>query len=191
VGAAHGSHHRLAHLVGADDHLPIDPDLDPDDPGEPSRAHLPAPHTRDRRLHPAALAAIGAGGFIGAWGRYELTLAWPVSVHGFPWATFVVNTSGAFLLGVILTALVEQVRAPRLGEHLRHFTCVGVLGAWTTMSALAADADTLVHDGRGWVAAAYVLSTMAAGLLAVGAGIALGRLGARASLAAAAAESLP
>jgi CrcB protein len=178
--------------VGADDHLPIDPDLDPDDPGEPSRGHVPAPHTRDRRLHPAALAAIGVGGFLGAWGRYELTLAWPVSTHGFPWATFVVNTSGAFLLGAILTVVVEHVRAPRLREHLRHFACVGVLGSWTTMSALAVDTDSLVHDGHVGLAAAYVGATMAAGLLAVSAGIALGRLGTRVPLPApAGAEARP
>jgi fluoride exporter len=170
--------HRLAHLVGADDHLPIDPDLDPDDPGEPSPAHRPAPQTRARRLHPATLAAIGMGGFVGACGRYELTVAWPSSPQAFPAATLVINTSGAFLLGLILTALVEHLRAPRLREHLRHFACVGVLGSWTTMSALAVDTDALVRNGHAWAAAAYIGATMVAGLVAVSIGIAIGRLGA-------------
>jgi len=180
-GEQGANQHRLAHLVGADDHLPIDPDLDPDDPGEPSRTHTPAHRTRARRLHPATLVAIGAGGFLGAWGRYELTLAWPSTPHGFPTATFVINTSGAFLLGLILTALVEHLRVPRLREHLRHFACVGVLGSWTTMSALATDTDALVRDGHAWTAAAYLGATMAAGLVAVSAGIAFGRLGTRAA----------
>jgi CrcB protein len=169
-------HHLLAHLAGADDGLPIDPDLDPGDPAEPSRTHRPAAE-RVHRLHPATLAAIGAGGFLGAWGRYELGLAWPTAPHAFPVTTFVINTSGAFLLGLVLTLLVERVRAPRARDHVRHFACVGVLGSWTTMSALAIEADTLVHAGRAWTAAAYVAATTVAGVVAVAGGIALGRLG--------------
>jgi fluoride exporter len=167
-------HHRLAHLVGADDGLPIDPDLDPADPAEPSRTHRPGAPVH--RLHPTTLGAIGAGGFIGAWGRYELGLAWPAAPHTFPVSTFVINTSGAFLLGLVLTLLIEHVRAPRARDHVRHFTCVGVLGSWTTMSALAVEADTLVHGGDAWIALAYVAATMAAGVVAVAGGIALGRI---------------
>jgi fluoride exporter len=169
-------HHLLAHLAGADDGLPIDPDLDPGDPAEPSRTHRPAAE-RVHRLHPTTLAAIGLGGFVGAWGRYELGLAWPTTPNTFPVTTFVINTSGAFLLGLVLTLLVERVGVSRLRDHIRHFGCVGVLGSWTTMSALAVETDALVHGGKAWVALVYVAATVVAGVAAVAAGIAIGRLG--------------
>ena len=123
------------------------------------------------------LAAIGAGGFLGAWGRYEAGLAWPTAPGAFPLTTFVVNTSGAFLLGLVLTLLIEHLRPPRLRDHLRHFACVGVLGSWTTMSTFAVESDTLVRAGRAWVAASYVAATVLAGVVAVALGIALGRVG--------------
>jgi len=170
-------HHlrRLAHLAGADDGLPIDPDLDPGDPAEPSRGHRPAT-APVHRLHPVTLVAIGAGGFVGAWGRYELGLAWPTHASAFPATTLVINTSGTFLLGLVLTLLVEHVRAPRVRDHVRHFACVGVLGSWTTMSALAVGSDALVRAGKGWMALAYVATTVVGGVAAVTAGIALGRV---------------
>jgi len=175
--APEGPHrrHRLAHLTGADDGLPIDPDLDPDDPAEPSSVHLRAT-VRTHRLHPATMVAIGAGGALGAWGRYELGLAWPSAPGGFPSSTYVVNTSGAFLLGLVLTVLVEHVRAPRARRHIRHFACVGVLGSWTTMSTFAMQSDALVRVGRAWLAVAYVVVTAVTGVAAVAAGIALGRV---------------
>lgn len=167
-------HHRLAHLVGADDGLPIDPDLDPTDPSEPSPTHRRAP-APVHRLHPVTIAAIGLGGALGAWGRYEIGLALPTASHAFPSTTFMVNTSGAFALGLVLTLLLERMRATRARDHLRHFACIGVLGSWTTMSALAVDADALVRAGRPLVAAGYVLATIGAGIVAVALGVALGR----------------
>src|ERR1700691_1446574 len=85
---------RLAHAFGADDRLPIDPDLEPTDPSGPAPAHrrVPAPV---RRGPPGVVLAIAAGGALGAVGRYELELAWPVHPGQFPASTFVINTSGA------------------------------------------------------------------------------------------------
>lgn len=164
---------RVARAVGAADGLPIDPDLDPDDPAEPSVAHRPLAHLH--RAHPAALAAIATGGFLGAWGRYELGLAWPQRAGTFPTTTFVINTSGAFLLGLVFTALAERFATRRRGRAIRLFACVGVLGAWTTMSTLAVEADTLVRRGSVALAALYLGATVGAGLAAVTAGMALGR----------------
>jgi CrcB protein len=118
------------------------------------------------------LAAIAVGGFIGAWGRYELLLAWKTTPASMPWATLVINVSGAFLLGLTLTALLEWTGRARF---LRPFLCVGVLGAWTTMSTFAVETDVLVKDGHPFVAIAYVAATVIAGLVMAWAGMALGR----------------
>ena len=176
-------------MLGAADHLPIDPDLDPDDPGEPSKGHVRAAGERSR-LVPPILLAIAAGGFIGAWGRYEVGLAWPVAPGTFPVPTFLINTSGAFVLGLVLTAVLERLRPSRLAKLLRFFAGVGILGAWTTMSTMVVEGDLLVKGGHALVALAYVGATLACGLLATTAGIAIGRSRSAAQLQAATAAAL-
>jgi len=142
--------------------LPVDPDLAPVDASEGA----------GRRYPPDVLAAIAAGGFLGALARYEVGLAWPAHAGRFPAATFTINTSGAFLLGLLLTVILEHLRPAR---YLRPFACVGVLGAWTTMSTLAAETDLLVKGGHAVIAVAYAGATLAAGLGATVTGIGLAR----------------
>lgn len=169
---------RFWRSLGRDDRLPIDPELSPDDPGEPSVAHQPSRSVLHRR-DPRVLAAIAAGGFIGATGRYGVGLAWPTAAGAFPAATFTINTSGAFALGFLLTVILERVVTWRWRwRYLQAFACIGVLGAWTTMSTLATEADVLLKDGYVTQAVAYMSATLIAGLCATATGIALGRRGA-------------
>lgn len=165
--AGHAAHRWEHH----DELLPVDPDLAPDDPGEPSRAHRPVPHVR-RSRRPEVVAAIAGGGFLGTMARYGLSRLWPATTAGFPWATFLVNMSGAFFLGLSLTLLLERFRGSR---HLRPFLCVGVIGSWTTMSGFAVDTDLLVKNGHLATAAAYVVATVVSGLVLTWAGMALAR----------------
>lgn len=155
---------------------PVDPDLEPADAAGPGHGHRRVP-VPVHRGHIGVLLAIAAGGFLGALARYEVELTWPVRSGGFPSSTFVINTSGAFLLGLVLTVSIERDRAHvRTWRYVRLFTCVGVLGAWTTMSTVAVESDTLGRGGDVTVALAYVAATIAAGLMAALAGGALGRL---------------
>jgi fluoride exporter len=168
------------------DRFPIDPDLDPGDPSEPRRGHRRVP-VPVHRGHPKVLVAIGLGGALGALARYELGLAWPVRGGQFPASTFVINTSGALLLGMLLTVAVERDRTHFAAwRYLRLFACVGVLGAWTTMSTVAVESDTLIKRGSAPVALAYLAATMAAGVAAAAAGGAVGRLHRRVAVAPAA-----
>jgi fluoride exporter len=165
-----------ARLLGSGDRLPIDPDLEPADPSEPAAGHRRVP-VPVRRSHPGVLVAIAAGGFLGALGRYELELGWPTRPGHFPLSTFVINTSGALLLGLVLTVTIERDRArARHWRYVRLFACVGVLGAWTTMSTVAVEADTLVRGGSAVTALGYLAATMVAGVVAAAAGTAVGRL---------------
>jgi CrcB protein len=161
-------HDRLAHH---DARLPIDPDLAPDDPAEPSPTHHPTVHVHRTRQFDV-LVAVAAGGFLGALARYELGLAWPTPGGHFPWTTFTINISGAFLLGLVLTLLLERVGASR---YVRPFFCVGVLGAWTTMSTFAVEGDLLVKDGLAATALLYVLATVVVGVAATWVGVAVAR----------------
>ena len=153
-----------------DEVLPVDPDLAPDDPGEPSSTHRPGRRRRSRQ--PLVLAAIAAGGFLGALARFEVSEAWPTPAPHFPWATFVINTSGALFLALVLTMLLGR---PAAWPYARPLVCVGFTGSWTTMSTFALEADLLAKHGRIGAAALYVAATVVAGLLCAGIGIATGR----------------
>jgi fluoride exporter len=157
--------------VHHDPRLPIDPDLAPDDPGEPSETHHPTVHVhRARQLD--VVAAVAAGGFLGALGRYELALAWPTGSGRFPWTTFTINVSGAFVLGLVLTVLLERIGPTR---YVRPFFCVGVLGAWTTMSTFGVETDLLLRGGHVMTAIVYVLATLLVGNAVSSVGMAIAR----------------
>ena len=120
---------------------------------------------------------VGIGGFVGANARYLLgrVLAGRVG-DGFPVATLLVNVSGSFAIGVVLTLLVER----RVGDPAwRLLIAVGFLGGYTTFSAYAFETLTLIERGQWTRAAAYVLASNAVGLLACGGGMALVRSGGR------------
>ena len=109
------------------------------------------------------LAAVAAGGAVGALARWSVGAAVPTG-DGFPWSTFVVNVVGCFLLALLPTLLLVRAR-PLLLLALGP----GVLGGFTTLSAHAEEARALAADGRTGLAAAYVLGTLGACLLAVAA----------------------
>ena len=127
------------------------------------------PHSR---VEPAALAAVAVGGVIGSLGRYAVGLLLPHAVGEFPWATLLVNVSGAFSMGLLVAFLVDRPGAHRLA---RPFLGVGVLGGWTTFSALAVDVVQLGVADEVQVAIAYVAATFLVGTLAVGAGTVVGQ----------------
>ncbi len=127
------------------------------------------PHSR---VEPTALAAVAVGGVIGSLGRYAVGLLLPHAVGEFPWATLLVNVSGAFGMGLLVAFLVDRPGAHRLA---RPFLGVGVLGGWTTFSALAVDVMQLGVADEVQVAIAYLAATFLVGTLAVGAGTAVGQ----------------
>jgi CrcB protein len=153
--AHHDSHPRLP--------------LDPDQP--PVRTPSWPPHLRLRLV-----GAVALGGLVGAPARYGLAVLLPAGADRFPWATFVVNVAGSALLGLLLDVVVE--RAPdgdSVARLLRHLLGVGLLGAFTTYSTFALEADLSLRQGNGLLAASYVLASLVAGLLACAAGIGAGR----------------
>lgn len=127
------------------------------------------PHSR---VEPVTLAAVAVGGVIGSLGRYAVGLLLPHAPAEFPWATLLVNVSGAFAMGLLVAFLVDRPGAHRLA---RPFLGVGVLGGWTTFSALAVDVVQLGVAEEVPLAIAYVATTFLVGTLAVGAGTVVGQ----------------
>jgi fluoride exporter len=118
------------------------------------------------------LAAIAAGGALGAPARYEVAQIIHVAPDTFPWATFWTNVSGSFALGFLLVLLIERYPPTR---YLRPFFATGFLGAFTTFSTFAVETDLLIKDGHAALGLVYALVSLAAGFAAVWVGI----LGAR------------
>jgi fluoride exporter len=121
------------------------------------------------QLRPSVLGAVFAGGMLGASARLGVSAVVPSVGDGFPWDTLGENVVGSLLLGFVLVVLVERFAPTSL---LRPFLAVGVLGSFTTFSALAVEGDSLVREGEAALAAVYWSSTLAAGLVAALVGIA-------------------
>lgn len=110
------------------------------------------------------LAAIFAGGFIGAVARAELGEAFPTPVGNWPWPTFVVNIVGAFLLGYFVTRLQERLP---LSSYRRPFLGTGLCGALTTFSTMQIELLQMLDHDRFALAAGYAIASITLGFLAV------------------------
>lgn len=123
---------------------------------------------------------VALGGAAGALTRYGLSL-WIASLGAryawatFPVATLIINVSGAFALGYLLTrlGLSHPARAVWPPE-LRLALATGFLGAYTTFSTFSVETNALMLRGEWGRAALYVLLTVSVGLAAA----VLGRLAA-------------
>lgn len=116
------------------------------------------------RLDRRELAAIFAGGFVGAVGRAELVQALPFDGHGWPWATFIVNLTGSFLLGYLTTRLQERLP---VSAYRRPLLGTGLCGALTTFSTVQLELLRMLDADRLGVAVAYAGLSIAGGFLAV------------------------
>jgi CrcB protein len=116
------------------------------------------------RLDRRELAAIFAGGFVGAVARAELVQALPYRGNGWPWATFIVNLAGSFLLGYLTTRLQERLP---VSAYRRPLLGTGLCGALTTFSTMQLEVLRLLDADRLGLAAAYVALSVVGGFLAV------------------------
>lgn len=120
-------------------------------------------------MNPAILLAVAAGGALGAAGRYLLVDACARLLgRAFPWGTLAVNATGSLLMGLALALAIER---GALAEPWRAGLIAGVLGGFTTFSALAGETLVLVEQQRLGLAAANVLAhlTLCAGAVVLGA----------------------
>ena len=110
------------------------------------------------------LAAIFAGGVIGAIARAELAEVVRAPAAGWPWATFLVNVLGAFMLGYFTTRLQERLP---LSSYRRPFVGTGVCGALTTFSTMQVELLAMLDAERFALAAVYATVSAIAGFAAV------------------------
>jgi fluoride exporter len=118
------------------------------------------------------LVAVMIGGAAGALARWVVELAVP-SVAGFPLATFLINSTGAFGLGLVGVLLLERLAPTR---YLRPLLGIGFLGAYTTFSTMAMEGVRLLDAGRPQLAVGYWVAALLVGQMAGVWGMWLGRL---------------
>lgn len=110
------------------------------------------------------LAAIFAGGLLGAIVRSEVGQALPHGADAWPWATFLVNLVGAGLLAYFTTRLQERLP---LSSYRRPFLGTGICGALTTFSTMQLELLRMLDGARLGLAAAYAGASVAGGFAVV------------------------
>lgn len=120
------------------------------------------------------LILIGLGQFVGAITRYVVDGAVAERTAGtVPWGTLVVNLSGSFALGLLFALSAERAILP---AEIRGPLLIGFIGAYTTFSTFMLESWRLVEDGAIALALANLVGSVVLGLVAVVAGLTLGRV---------------
>ena len=116
---------------------------------------------------------IGVAGAVGALARYGLEgLVSQKTSATFPWGTFAVNVTGAFVVGFLFVLLTERFA---VAPWLRSSLLIGLIGGYTTFSTFTLETYRLIEDGSVLLAAANSIGSVVAGLLAVYGGVVAGR----------------
>lgn len=118
------------------------------------------------------LAAIAVGGVLGAEARYGLSVLLPHQPGQWPLSTWLVNSSGCFLVGILMVVITELTTPHHL---VRPFLGVGILGGYTTFSTAMLDVQQLAQAGHGGAALGYLTGTGATAVAAAFAGALLTR----------------
>lgn len=118
------------------------------------------------------LLAVAFGGAFGAIARYLLNLLFAKVFMPFPFATFFINITGSFFIGLLAILFAEKFPA---NENWRLFLTVGFLGAYTTFSTFELETFELLREKQLITAFLYVLASFAIGLIGVIGGVWLGK----------------
>jgi len=118
-----------------------------------------------------AYLAVFVGGLVGTGLRLAIDTALPHAADAFPTSTLVVNLSGTFALGWLAGGLWTR---PSVPSWLRAGIGSGVIGSFTTLSAVMGSLVLLDRGGQTGLAALYLGMSLAGGLALAGAGLKLG-----------------
>ena len=112
------------------------------------------------------------GGGVGSLARYLvgrlITQRFPNA--NFAWGTFAINVTGSFLIGLLMTLIVERFRLP---DYWRLTVVIGFLGGYTTFSSFEYDAYLSARGGHGLYGLLYLVSSVVVGYAAVWLGASL------------------
>jgi fluoride exporter len=142
----------------------VDPGMD---------ALRPARMTRPPHLRASYIGLVFAGGVLGTLARYGVSHLVPAP-GGWPLPTLTVNLCGSFALGLLLEALIRRGTDTGRRRVTRLLAGTGFMGAFTTYSTLALEANGLFADGNAAAAVTYLGAGLVGGTLAAWAGVLTG-----------------
>jgi CrcB protein len=112
-----------------------------------------------------------AGAGIGGLSRY-VAGTWIMAKYGgrFPLGTFIINITGSFLIGLLMTLFTERWQPH---PNWRLFLVVGVLGGYTTFSSFEYETLQAMRTGARWMGLIYVTGSVVIGYIGVWIGAAM------------------
>lgn len=117
---------------------------------------------------------VALGGALGSILRYKIGGSVQSGSGGtFPLGTLFVNLTGAFLVGLLVTYLLER---SSVSVEVRTGLLIGVLGGYTTFSSFSVQTLTLANEGQWLSVGVNVIASVTGALLAVWLGQTLARL---------------
>ena len=114
---------------------------------------------------------MGVGGMVGTGIRLLADTLMPHVPSGLPFSTLLVNVVGAFILGVLVSSIWTRPRTP---NWLKAGLGTGMLGSFTTFSALMTSLLAEATLGMWWLAAIYLLASLVLGFAAAAVGLMIG-----------------
>lgn len=119
------------------------------------------------------IVGVAVGGALGAVSRFLLgNYISKVSGSSLPLGTFAINMIGCFVMGFLMTLIVER---QLLSAAWRLLLCVGFLGGFTTFSSFGYEGLTLLTEGRLLAALVYTFGSVGAGIISAGVGALLAK----------------
>jgi CrcB protein len=111
------------------------------------------------------------GGATGSLTRYVVGMAVMTRLATrFPLGTMIINISGCFLIGILMTLFAESTQPH---PNWRLALVVGFLGGYTTFSSFEWETLALVKDGGQWLALLNIAGSVVLGYGAVWLGAAM------------------
>lgn len=120
-----------------------------------------------------AWVAVAAGGLVGSELRYGLGLAFPEAAGMVPWTTLCINVVGSFVLAALTTLWIAR---PHTAFWLRAGVGPGLLGSFTTFSAVVFSVEQSWRANVHMMSVAYLGLSLLLGLGAAAAGWRTGKI---------------
>jgi CrcB protein len=114
-----------------------------------------------------AWAAVAIGALVGTELRYGLGFLFPEPAGTVPWTTLVINVCGSFILAALTTLWIAR---PTTAFWLRAGIGPGLLGSFTTFSAVVFSVDQQARSGHHLILLVYLGLSLVLGLGAAAAG---------------------
>jgi fluoride exporter len=117
--------------------------------------------------------AVGVGGFVGSIVRFWLaTYVGQRMGTRFPYGTFLVNITGSFLVGMVMTILTERTH---LSPTWRYLIPIGFIGGYTTFSTFEFETLRAIQDGQFTIGLLNLVLSVVVGFAMVWTGAMVGK----------------